>query len=158
MTNDISSGCVWLIRSVVIFHKSLQVFFFQIEDTFRIPQLIICGLINSKPLFMNYKNGKVLQRVSIITPSYTQLILEVWSASTTMEPKFAHDFSGFQFILAKNCRYHGMTTLDGQTEKVCYVFRLSQKFPNSRYIFLSEESENFWSNPIIPDSLTDPEK
>ena len=37
---------VQLIRSAVIFHKSLHFFLFQIKNTLKIPQLIICGLIN----------------------------------------------------------------------------------------------------------------
>ena len=51
----------------------------------------IAGLINAVPQFMTYPNGKVLQRISLITKGYAQLIIEIWNSDKSMEAKFSHE-------------------------------------------------------------------
>ena len=55
----------------------------------------------------------------------------------------------------RNAVYHGKCKIG---TKVCYVFRLNQRVPKNRYIWLSLDDKSFWNDPIIPDRLDEHEK
>ena len=114
-------------------------------------------MINAEVMGTSFASGKYLQRVSIITPYYSSIILEIWSSSKEMEPKFAKSWKNLQFIFCRNVVYHGICEIKPGTTS--HVFRLSQKYPENRYIWLSHDSPDFWSDPVwFPDPCFDQQK
>ena len=113
----------------------------------------LTGLINGKPKFFSYpKACKTKIQVPFINPGKTQSILEIWSSSKSMEPKFSTDWKILQFIFAQNCTYHGISDLNDSTRfskaRRVHIFRISQKNPDSRFIWLSNDAVDFWDNPV----------
>ena len=116
----------------------------------------IAGIINSKPVVLTFNTGKLMQRVSFITPSLNQCILEIWNSSLEMQPKFSENWKILQFIFCKDVVYHGIAMMD---EREVHVYRLSQSRTGGRYIWLSKDDPKFWENPIsLPDINYDREK
>ena len=111
----------------------------------------IAGLINSEPIEICYNTGKVLQRVSFITPQYTTAIVEIWNSTKDMQPHFCSNWKNLQFMFMKHAVFHGLTHMGNKSVP---VFRISQKFPETRYIWLSNNEDTFWNDPV---SQADPE-
>ena len=113
----------------------------------------ITGLVNGQPKFFSYpKAGKMKVQIPMINPGKTQSVIEIWSSNETMEPKFASNWRNLQFIFVKNCTYHGVTDLNSMSRfskaRRVHVFRLSTKRAPHRYIWLSQDSSEFWKNPV----------
>ena len=113
------------------------------------------GIINSEPQFIPYQSGKVLQRISLLTPKRSIIVVEIWSSSKIMEPKFSPDWPDFQMVFAKNAKYHGVANI---CEHQVHVFRISQKHPERRFIWISSEDKNFWASPVIEDPMSPTER
>ena len=110
----------------------------------------LCGIKNTRTILKSYPNvKKTVHRFGLFLPSKDQIIIEIWNSSTNMEPRFEPDWvESLQMCLIKQCSYHGTITID---EKEVYVFRLSQKEPEKRFIWLSPK--NFWDCPVdIPNN------
>ena len=108
----------------------------------------VAGLINANVVHIPYLSGKLLQRVSVITPLGTQIVLEIWNSSKKYQPIFTKRWQNLQFIFARNCAYHGMLDL-GCSERKVHVFRMSQfAAEKSRYIWLSSDRQTFWDTPV----------
>jgi len=108
----------------------------------------VIGLINSKVIKIPYpRTRRSLIRVGVLTPSFSQIVLDVWNNQEKMEPHFFDDWkTEKQLALFKNIQYVGEICLK---EMKLYHFRITQDTPSLRYIWLS--AEKFWENPIIPD-------
>ena len=77
----------------------------------------------------------------------TQILIDLWSDSVEIQPKFSSDWRNFQMIIFHNLTYHGEVTISGRRIR---VFRRGTKYPKEkkRYIWLSEDRKSFWADPI----------
>jgi len=108
----------------------------------------LSGLINANVVQIPYLSGKLLQRVAIITPRGTQILLEIWNSSKKCQPIFSKHWQILQFIFAKNCAYHGISDVGSPGANV-HIFRMSQfAAEKSRYIWLSSDRKTFWETPV----------
>ena len=111
----------------------------------------ISGIINTPIIsftFAKKKNEeKILNRLGVILPCRSQIILEIWSNNETSTPKFAQNWKILQLITIFDVSYGGETFLEGKKYK---VFRLGCKWEHKfgRFIWLSTESPMFWYKPI----------
>jgi len=108
----------------------------------------VAGIINSDSISIPYQTKRVMTRISIITPKYTQYIVEIWSSSQAMEPKFSKNFKKLQFVFIKGLTFHGLSDL--KPGRPTFIFRLAQKDAiQSRFIWLSADRSDFWDSPLI---------
>ena len=60
----------------------------------------IAGIINAKSeAFVYGSNGSSCQRISVITPHQTQMVVDIWTASEQLQPVFAKDWKIGQYIV-----------------------------------------------------------
>ena len=48
----------------------------------------IFGIVNSRVITKKFKKGTILQRLGVILPCQTNIILEIWSSGEDTKPKF----------------------------------------------------------------------
>jgi len=116
----------------------------------------IIGLINGQVLKIPYATGKVLQRVPVITPKLSQMVLEIWNSDLEFEPVFSENWKNLQMIFCKGTAYHGIASM-GTADRVVHIFRLNQRDAKAtRFVWLSADRPNFWDDPIsMKDMITD---
>ena len=106
----------------------------------------LVGIINSRIICKTYKTGSILERMGVILPCESQIILEIWSRKDT-RPIYATDWTKLQMITILSACFGGETKVSGQYIK---VFRVEMKnAKNNRFIWLSDENPTFWVNPIL---------
>ena len=94
----------------------------------------VAGIMNSRPQYMSFPSGKTMQRISLLTPKRSILVIEIWNSSKIMEPKFLQKWDDFPFCFCRNASYHGTTNID---DHKIHVFRISEKKPpNQIYLAL----------------------
>ena len=98
------------------------------------------AIVYSKEFF---KDGTVLQRIAGITPSFCQIIVEIWNDKKESETKFEQAGKNLQLMMSKNGNYHGIQHFES---KEIQIFRVSTKQLNHRFVWLS--APYFWINPI----------
>ena len=102
----------------------------------------IMAIVNSEEIKI-FKGGKVLQRIAGITPSFCQIIVEIWNDKKETEIEFQKGWENLQLMMIKDASYHGVQHFEA---KEVHIFRVSTKQLNHRYIWLS--APFFWINPI----------
>ena len=107
----------------------------------------LAGIINAPVISFTTKTGKVMNRVGVILPDRSQIILEIWSKQEKSTPKFARNWQVLQLIIIFNVSFGGHTRLNGKLYK---IFRLNCNWEHKfgRFIWLSTDSEKFWYKPI----------
>ena len=107
----------------------------------------ITGIINSPVVSFSTKTKKTMARFGVMLPCRTQIIIEIWSQKENSTPKFAKKWQVLQLIAIFNVYYGGETLIEGKTYK---IFRMGCKHENryGKFIWLSQDSENFWFQPI----------
>lgn len=125
-----------------------MVLFLDFKNNQKTDHLSLCGIINAKVFEKTTSTGKVFhQRIPVILPCLTQCLIDLWSDSPKIKPKFSSNWKIFQVIVFTNLSYAGEVTVSGQRIK---VFRRGYRYPKyrQRYIWLSEEEKSFWIDPI----------
>jgi hypothetical protein len=124
------------------------------EKTFRDPEIepftrskfdkySLAGIINGPILKIPIPQKLLcLIRVPIITPNYTQLILEISCKNFENEPKFAPSWEELQMIIVFDCNYRGVT--EQIASRRAHIFSLNW----SRQTFIWLSPRGFWINPI----------
>ena len=110
----------------------------------------VIGIINAPPIKIPYPRFfKCIQRIPIITPNFTQCIIEVESETLGTELVFYKNWRDLQFVAFQGIIYRGVTKQIIANKNV-HIFRLIQNKNPFSYVWLS--AENIWINPIkIPD-------
>jgi hypothetical protein len=112
----------------------------------------LTGLINAEPIVQVYKkNNQVMQRFSLITIGFAQVIVEIWHREKETEIEFGSDWRNLQLVVIKGAKYHGISHMDSNEYlpkmKRCFVFRISSKNKKHRFIWLSSPFRSFWIYP-----------
>jgi len=108
----------------------------------------VIGLINSDAVKIPYQTKRMMQRISIITPRYSQFIVEIWNSGSMMEPKFPESYKNLQLTFIKGVTYHGVVSI--KAGKLAHVFRLGQRdAKESRFVWISSERTTFWDSPVV---------
>jgi len=97
-----------------------------------------------------------MQRIPIITPKLSQIILEVWNSGKKFQPIFSENWKNLQLVICKGSSYHGISGM-GTNDRKVHIFRLNQRSAETtRFIWLSADRSDFWDNPISEkDIITD---
>ena len=104
----------------------------------------LVGIANTRVLKIPAGN-KLITRYGLLTTGYTQILVEIWSSSLTMEPKFAADWRSCQLNCLREIAYHGNYRVG---TRVLPTFRLTSKRADAtRFCWLSSDSDDFWIKP-----------
>jgi hypothetical protein len=106
----------------------------------------VVGIINGPPLKIPIpKFSKCIQRIPVITPNFTQCIIEIESKKVATELRFYPDWRDLQLVVLHGIKYRGVTEQVFPNKRV-HIFRLNQEIDHFTYVWLS--AKNFWINPI----------
>ena len=119
---------------------------YHISDLIRRSQNIT-GIINSSVFSQKFSTGRVLDRMGVILPCLTNIILEIWSIDDETRPKYSKNWKNLQLICVFGGKYGGEAKVG---DKLYKVFRVdSQNSKRTRFLWLSEDSPTFWIKPIL---------
>ena len=119
---------------------------YHVSDLIRRDQNIT-GIINSSVFAQKFSTGRVLERMGVILPCLTNIILEIWSNDDETRPKFSENWKNLQLICVFGGKYGGEAKVG---DKLYKVFRINcQNSKRTRFIWLSDESPTFWVKPIL---------
>ena len=112
----------------------------------------LIGLINGKVEVknVNKRNGKgklLLFKVPLrlgVDGHYTQAIIEIWASTKKEEPVFTSDWHRLQVAYIRDLKFVDCRELHG----LKYFQFVLPSNPNSRFIWLSGDRENYWMLPI----------
>ena len=105
----------------------------------------IAGIINAGFESTASQYGMMSLKIPILTIAQTQLVVEIWNANREMEPRLGKNWRNLQFAFFQGVRYYGVKRIE---EREIHIFRLSSKNPEDRFLWLSNDRDDFWSNPI----------
>ena len=128
-------------------HNKLEVLSFSQDKPKCGSQYTIGGLINAetrmKPIA---KDNQVVFTVPILTPDNSQIVCEIWCENASSEPRFSSNWENIQMIIIQNATYSYQTEKFGME---IHFFTLPSWATKDRFIWLSAERSNFWSQPVL---------
>lgn len=108
----------------------------------------IFGFVNAEVEFKSIPHKKVtLLRVPLrlgVNGNYHQVLLEIWCGNKKEEPIFTQDWTRCQLAYIRDVKF--------VEYRECYGLKFYQfvlnSYSSSRFIWLTDDSKNFWSFPI----------
>ena len=100
----------------------------------------IAGIINAGFESTASQYGMMSLKIPILTIAQTQLVVEIWNANREMEPRLGKNWRNLQFAFFQGVRYYGVKRIE---EREIHIFRLSSKNPEDRFLWLSNDRDDF---------------
>ena len=112
----------------------------------------LMGIVNAPTICQHYRCGKLMQRIAFLTPGYSQVIIEIWNTDQSSELEIG-DWRNHQLVVIQDARFHGISHLDSteflQKDKRAFIFRVSTRSLENRFIWISSPSPTFWIYPYM---------